>query len=118
HNANPIVITTKPENNFMPTAAELAPHIPNASLLSLCSPLNPTGTVFTKEALLEICDLVLAENKSRAEQGKKPLYVMYDQIYWPLTHGAIEHFNPVSLRPEMKKYTLFVDGISKSLAAT
>lgn len=118
HNANPIVITTKPENNFMPTAAELAPHIPNASLLSLCSPLNPTGTVFTKEALLEICDLVLAENKSRAEQGKKPLYVMYDQIYWPLTHGEIEHFNPVSLRPEMKKYTLFVDGISKSLAAT
>jgi aspartate aminotransferase len=28
------------------------------------------------------------------------------------------HYNPVSLRPEMKNYTVFVDGISKSLAAT
>jgi aspartate aminotransferase len=35
-----------------------------------------------------------------------------------LRTDGIEHFNPISLRPEMKKYTIFVDGISKSLAAT
>ena len=43
---------------------------------------------------------------------------MYDQIYWALTHGDTVHYNPVTLRPEMKNYTIFVDGISKSLAAT
>jgi aspartate aminotransferase len=43
---------------------------------------------------------------------------MYDQIYWELTYGNIQHYNPVTLRPEMKAYTIYVDGISKSLAAT
>uniref|UniRef100_UPI00404B141B aminotransferase class I/II-fold pyridoxal phosphate-dependent enzyme n=1 Tax=Gelidibacter sp. TaxID=2018083 RepID=UPI00404B141B len=44
--------------------------------------------------------------------------VIFDQIYWQLTYGDTEHFNPVSLVPEMRDYTIFVDGISKSLAAT
>lgn len=118
NNAKPILIETRPEANFMPTAAEIAPYISEASLLALCSPLNPTGTVFKKAELEAICDLVLAENKERATQNRKPLYVMYDQIYWPLTLDGVEHVNPVSLRPEMREYTLFVDGISKSLAAT
>jgi aspartate aminotransferase len=43
---------------------------------------------------------------------------MYDQIYSLLTFGETQHFDPVSLRPEMRNYTVFVDGISKSLAAT
>jgi len=118
NNAKAVMIETSAENKFMPTAAEIAPHIAGANLLALCSPLNPTGTVFRKEDLEQICDLVLAENERRYTEKKKPLYVMYDQIYWPLTHGQTEHFNPVSLRPAMKEYTVFVDGISKSLAAT
>jgi aspartate aminotransferase len=43
---------------------------------------------------------------------------MYDQIYWTLTFGETKHFNPVALRPKMKDYTVFVDGISKAFAAT
>ena len=65
----------------------------------------------------EICDLILAENLRRGED-QKPLYLMYDQIYWELTHGETQHYNPVVLRPEMKNYTVFVDGISKVFAAT
>jgi aspartate aminotransferase len=118
NNAKAIMLETSADNKFMPTAADLAPHIPEASMLALCSPLNPTGTVFKKSDLEAICDLVLAENAKRQLQNKKPLYVLYDQIYWPLTHGTTAHYNPVSLRPEMRPYTLFVDGISKSLAAT
>lgn len=118
NNAKAVIIETSPENRFMPTAAEIAPHIATANMLALCSPLNPTGTVFKQSDLEEICDLVLAENAKRQLENKKPLYVMYDQIYWPLTHGTTEHHNPVSLRPAMRNYTLFVDGISKSLAAT
>ena len=103
------------ENNFMPTAEDIAPHIDGASLICLCTPQNPTGTTLSKDELTKICDLVIEENKKR--EGKK-LYVMFDQMYWSLTFGATEHFNPVTLRPEMKEYTIFVDGISKVFAAT
>jgi aspartate aminotransferase len=115
--AKQFCIETTAENNFMPTAAEIAPFVKDAHLLALCSPLNPTGTTFTKEALSEICELVLAENKRRGAD-KKPLYVMYDQIYSLLTFDGITHVDPVSLYPEMRNYTIFVDGISKAFAAT
>lgn len=113
----PIMTEALPEKNFMPSAADIAPHIQTLALVTLCSPQNPTGTVFTKEGLEEICDLILNENKRRGPE-QKPVYLMYDQIYWALTYGDVKHFDPVSLRPEMRPYTLFVDGISKSLAAT
>ncbi|MGI4749426.1 MAG: pyridoxal phosphate-dependent aminotransferase [Janthinobacterium lividum] len=115
--ADAVIVPTKPENNFMPTAADLRPHLKGAALLSLCSPLNPTGTMFAREDLEAICDLVIAENKSRSE-SEKPLYILYDQIYSQLTFGKHEHFNPVSLRPELKDYVVFVDGASKCFAAT
>ncbi|HRH03474.1 MAG TPA: aminotransferase class I/II-fold pyridoxal phosphate-dependent enzyme [Bacteroidia bacterium] len=115
--AKQLLVETKAENNFMPTAAELKPHISKANLLALCSPLNPTGTTFSKEGLTEICELILAENRRRGD-NEKPLYLMYDQIYWTLTFGDTVHYNPVSLCPEMREYTIFVDGLSKSFAAT
>ena len=111
------VIETTAENNFMPTAEDIRPHIHDAVLIALCSPLNPTGTVFQKDELEKICDMVLEENNRRGEDEKK-LYVMYDQMYWMLTYGDTVHYNPVSLRPEMKKYTIFIDGISKAFAST
>lgn len=117
NNAKAVVIEATPETNFMPSAKDIAPHIGEASLVALCSPQNPTGTVFTKEGLEEICDLILEENRRRGED-RKPVYLMYDQIYWELTMKGTEHYNPVMLRPEMKQYTVFVDGISKSLSAT
>ncbi len=111
------VIEARRENNFMPSAEDIKPHIQDAVLLALCSPLNPTGTVFKKEELEKICDMVIEENLRRGDEEKK-LYVMYDQMYWTLTFGDTIHYNPVSLRPEMKDYTIFIDGISKSFAAT
>jgi aspartate aminotransferase len=115
--AEAVIIQTHPEHNFMPTADDIRQHIKGAALLALCSPLNPTGTMFTKKDLEEICDLVIAENKSRAA-GEKPLYMLYDQIYSQLTFGDHEHFNPVSLRPELKDYVIFIDGASKCFAST
>jgi aspartate aminotransferase len=112
-----IVIEATAENNFMPTADSIRPYIKEAALISLCSPQNPTGTTFRKEELTAICDLVIEENKRRGD-GEKKLYVMYDQMYWHLTYGSIEHYNPVSLRPAMREYTIFIDAISKVFAAT
>lgn len=114
--AQKIEMETSAENNFLPTAEDLRPHLKGAVLLALCSPLNPTGTMFTKQQLTEICQLVLDENASRGE-NEKPLYLMFDQIYALLTFGE-EHFNPVSLFPELKKYTISIDGTSKCFAAT
>lgn len=115
--AKSVVIEGKPENNFMPSAADIKPYLQEATMVALCSPQNPTGTVFSKEGLEEICDLILAENNRRGD-SEKPLYLMFDQIYWELTMKDTVHYNPVSLRPEMKNYTVFIDGISKSLSAT
>lgn len=111
------MIEALPENNFMPTAEEIAPHLCDATLLCLCSPQNPTGTTLSKSSLEQICDLVLAENKKRKPESRK-LYVMFDQMYSTLTYGDARHYNPVSLRPEMKDYTVSIDGISKAFAAT
>jgi aspartate aminotransferase len=115
--ADGVQVECTPENNFMPTADTIRPHLKGAKLLALCSPQNPTGTVFTREQLEDICDLVLEENRSRSE-NEKPLYIMYDQIYGALLHGGEKHVDPVSLRPELRPYTVYVDGISKALAAT
>jgi aspartate aminotransferase len=114
--AQKVEVQTLAENNFLPVAEDLKEHLNGAVLLALCSPLNPTGTMFSKEQLSEICDLVIEENRKRGED-EKPLYLMFDQIYSLLTFGK-EHYNPVSLNPEMKKYTIFIDGISKCLAST
>ncbi|POY35574.1 aminotransferase [Solitalea longa] len=115
--ANAVMLDTKPEHNYMPSAADIAPHVKGAVLLALCSPLNPTGTMFSKKDLEEICDLVIAENKSRKE-GEKPLFIMFDQMYWMLTFGEHKHYDPVSLRPELKDYVIYIDGSSKAFAAT
>jgi aspartate aminotransferase len=111
------VIECTPENNFMPTVEDVAAHIKGATLICLCSPQNPTGTTLSKDSLAKICDLILEENKHRVDYEKK-LYLMYDQMYWTLTYGDTEHYNPISLRPEMKEYTIFIDGISKAFCAT
>ena len=112
-----VVIEATETSNFMPTANDIRPHLKGATLLTLCSPSNPTGTTFTKTDLEEICDMVLDENSKRGEHERK-LIVMYDQMYWHLTYGDTRHYDPVTLRPEMKQYTVFIDAISKVFAST
>jgi aspartate aminotransferase len=67
--------------------------------------------------LEKICALVVEENKRRTDDQKK-LYVMYDQMYWHLTYGDTKHYDPVSLNPEMREYTVYIDAISKVFAST
>ncbi len=115
--AEHVVIEATAENNFMPTAEAIRPHVVGAALLCLCSPQNPTGTTISHKDLSAICELVLEENARRGAEEKK-LYVLYDQMYWQLTYGNIVHYNPVSLYPAMREYTVFIDAISKVFAAT
>lgn len=115
--AEGIALTSDPGNAFLPTRDRLEPHVRNTVLISLNSPLNPTGTAFSEDALAGICDLVLEENHRRGP-SEKPLYLIYDQVYWMLTFGNTQHVHPVALRPEIAPYVIYVDAISKSFAAT
>jgi aspartate aminotransferase len=112
-----VMIETTPENNFMPTKDELLPHIGNATLLALCSPQNPTGTVLSKQQLIDICEVVVAENNRRSAD-EKPLYVMFDQVYWLMAFGDDVFNHALNINPQMQEYAIFIDGVSKSFAGT
>ena len=112
-----VLIPTDASTKFMPTAEGIAPFIKEANLLCLCSPQNPTGTTLSAEELQKICDLVLAENQRRGD-NQKPVYIMYDQMYSQLTFDAVTHAHPVGVCPAIRPYTIYLDAISKSFAAT
>ncbi|HEX9576338.1 MAG TPA: aminotransferase class I/II-fold pyridoxal phosphate-dependent enzyme [Myxococcales bacterium] len=116
--ARGIPIGTRPEDGFMPTAQSLQPHLRSARMIAICTPLNPAGTVLAVEEVRRIAETVVAENQRRGLVTEKPLYLLYDQVYWTLTFGSARHETPVHLVPDSARYTIFVDGISKALAAT
>lgn len=115
--ATGVAVDTRPEDGFQPTAAALAPHLPGARLLALNSPLNPAGTGMRHDELAAIARLVVEENRRRGS-GARPLFLLYDQIYWLLADDSAPHATPVALVPEVAPYTVMIDGISKALAAT
>jgi len=116
--AHPVPVLCGPETLFLPTRDALVPELAGARLLCINSPLNPTGTAMSAGALRSICQAVVAENDARRTTGERPLYLMYDQIYWMLCAPGVEHVAPTRLVPEIAPYTIYVDGISKSFAAT
>jgi aspartate aminotransferase len=116
--AEPVAIDCGDRTNFLLTRGVLEHAIRDARLLSLNSPLNPTGTVFDTETLADICDLVLEENERRATRRERPLFMMYDQVYWMLTIGGARHIDPITLRPDIAPYVVLVDAISKAFAST
>ncbi|HSY48374.1 MAG TPA: aminotransferase class I/II-fold pyridoxal phosphate-dependent enzyme [Thermoanaerobaculia bacterium] len=114
----PVEIAVGPETNFLPTADLLRPHIRDARLICICTPLNPTGTVMAREEVERIAHLVVDENERRAATGERALLLLWDQVYWMLTFGGFHHYTPPQLVAEVMPYTVFVDGISKAFAAT
>ena len=115
--ARGVRISCDASSNFLPTRKSLEDAVREARLLVLCSPLNPTGTAFGADQLRGICELVVEENARRAG-GERPLFLMYDQVYWTLTFGGTKHYHPIAVCPEVAPYTVYIDGISKALAAT
>jgi len=113
-------LQTRPEHNFFPTAGEVAFEIkdPNVKLVCLCSPLNPCGTVIDKEVLRGICDAIVSENISRISRSLPPVHLMFDMVYWPLTYGEAEFRHPIELCPEISRWVIYVDAISKWMVST
>ncbi len=116
--ARAVELPVQPDDNFFPAFAQIAPHLADARLIVLNSPLNPAGTCIDGSALLQLCQAIVAENERRQAANERPLFLCFDQIYWMLTHGETRHVDPVGLLPAMADYTIYVDGISKCFAST
>lgn len=117
-NGKTAAVPTTRSSGFQPTLEQLAPHLGTASLLCLCSPGNPTGTVMKAETIREIFEAVVAENERRTREGRRLLFVIWDQMYGTLIYPPAVHHNPLALVPDAAPYVIALDGISKSFAAT
>jgi len=116
--ARGVPLPVRRENGFHPTPEQVAEVLPGARLLALSSPLNPTGTEMPPESLAAIARLVVEENRRREAAGERPVYLMFDQVYWATTLERGLPLTPPSLVPEVARHTVLIDAISKSLAAT
>lgn len=114
----PVELVVGAETNFMPTAEMIRPHVRDARMIAVCTPLNPTGTVMARGEVEAIARLVVEENERRAAAGERALFLLWDQVYWMLTFGDNHHWAPPQVVPESAAWTIFVDGISKAFAAT
>ena len=117
-NANHQYVATSAENNFHPTVEQVQAILPSIQLLALNSPLNPTGTVIEPNVLEGIARAVVSENERRRGTGKRPVMLLFDQVYWMLVAEGYVHKSPVQLVPEVAPYVIHIDAISKCFAAT
>lgn len=104
----PIIISAGIEQNFKITGTQLEDAItPKTKMLILCSPSNPTGSVYTKEELKELAT-VLARHPE--------VFVVADEIYEHInyvgSHESIAQF------PEIRDRVIIVNGVSKAYAMT
>lgn len=116
--AEGVALPTRPEDGFMPTLDQLKPHLSEARMICLNSPLNPTGTVIAESQLRAIVEAVVEENRKRTASGRRHLFLLHDQVYSLLVFGSNRHIMPVSLVPEAAPWVISLDGISKGFAAT
>ncbi|OVA14644.1 Aminotransferase [Macleaya cordata] len=107
--AKPVILPTLISDNFLLDPKLLAAKINEKSrLLILCSPSNPTGSVYPKKLLEEIADIV----------AKHPrLLVLSDEIYEHIIYAPATHTSFAAL-PGMWERTLTVNGFSKAFAMT
>ncbi len=104
----PILVDTKPENNYKLTVDELASAItPHTKLLLINNPSNPAGTVYTKDELTPIVNYAIEHN----------LFILADEIYERICYTG-EFTSIASISEEVKKKTILVNGLSKSAAMT
>jgi len=116
--AVPLPLEVARRDGFHPTPEQVAAVLPKVRLLALCTPLNPTGTRMKPAVLEGICRAIVAENQRRLTRGERPVFLLFDQVYWALDFDTPRPPTPMGLVPEVAPHTVMVDAISKSLAAT
>ena len=104
----PVIVNAGFEQNFKMTPEQLEAAItPKTRMLILCSPSNPTGSVYSKEELRGLADIILKH---------EDLFVLADEIYEHINyigkHESIAQFDG------MKERSIIVNGVSKAYAMT
>lgn len=109
NDAKPVIVETYEEDNFMLRPEILESKITDKTkALILNYPSNPTGFIYSKEALEKIAEIVLRHN----------IYVISDEIYEKLVYDGQKHISIASLDDEIKEKTIVVNGLSKAYAMT
>jgi aspartate aminotransferase len=116
--ARAVALEVRREHRFHPTAEQVTAALPDARLVALTSPLNPTGTGIDPGVLAAIARAIVDENRRRERTEQRPVFLMFDQVYWATTLDRQVPVTPPALVPEVAPWTVLIDAISKSLAAT
>jgi aspartate aminotransferase len=107
--AVPVIVQTEESQNFKMSAEQFEKAItPKTRMLLLCSPSNPTGTMYNKSELEAIADVVI----------KRDLFVVADEIYDKLVYGSHKFVSFPTLRSGLPERTIVVNGASKTYAMT
>ena len=104
----PVIVEATFEQNFKMTPEQLEAAItPKTRMIILCSPSNPTGSVYNKEELRALANIILKH---------EDLFVLADEIYEHINY--VGHHESIAQFPSMKERTILVNGVSKAYAMT
>jgi aspartate/methionine/tyrosine aminotransferase len=105
----PLLIPTLEESDFKLQPRQLKDSITaRTKMLIICNPSNPTGTLYTREDLESLAE-ILAE---------KDIYIISDEIYEKLVYDRIPFVSIAAIDPQIKKQTIVINGLSKAYAMT
>ncbi len=105
----PVFVEAPIEQDFKITAEQLEKAItPKTKLFILCTPCNPTGSVYTPEDLRALAEVIVKH---------EDLFVISDEIYEHINYSA-EKTVSIATFPGMKERTIVVNGVSKAYAMT
>ena len=104
----PVAVRTAFENNFKITAGQLEKAItPKTKMLILCSPSNPTGSVYSQDELNDLAKVIL---------NHPDIFVLSDEIYEHINYNG-KHASIASYH-KMRERTIICNGVSKAYAMT
>lgn len=104
----PVIVNAGFDQDFKMTPEQLEAAItPKTRMLILCSPSNPTGSVYSKEVLEALAEVI------KRHEG---LYVLADEIYEHINY--VGHHESIAQFPGMKERSIIVNGVSKAYAMT
>ena len=105
----PVVVDVSEEQGFQLAPEQLEAAITDKTkAIILNNPSNPTGAVYSKEALKAVADVCV----------KHDLYIISDEIYDKLIYDGAAFTSVPALGKEIKEHTILINGVSKTYAMT
>ena len=104
----PVIVNAGFDQDFKMTPEQLEAAItPKTKMLILCSPSNPTGSVYSKEELAALADVL----------RKHPdVFILADEIYEHINYIGKHH--SIAQEPGLKEQVIIANGVSKAYAMT